>query len=126
MNHTVEPPKTSETRLSSVADTSNRGVSAYSQQQIEETKTGALEPKIGRTLGRLLHEFVYIVFFMGLHWVIKWMLTETHQGNEKWALYLLYVSKVYALTAFTIIFGAELAVDCVRAVKFALRQIRKK
>lgn len=121
---------TTEQRKKSVTldvDTANRSISTHEgHQQLEKLGTDALEPSIWHTLGRLLHEFIYIVFFMALHAVIKWGLTETHQEKERWAIYLLYVSIVYALTAFTVIFGAELVVDCVRAVRYALRQIRKK
>lgn len=123
MDPTLEPHKTSSPFD---VGTSPGGISTYNSQQVEKPETEVPEPKVGHTLGRLLHEFLYIAFFMGLHWVIKWGLTKSHQENEPWAVYLLFVSILYALVAFTIIFGAELVVDCVRAVKFAIRQIRKK
>ena len=123
MDPTLESHKTST--LFDVS-TSPGGISAYSPQQIEKPETEVPEPKLGRTLGRLFHEFLYIAFFVGLHWAIKWGLTKTHQENESWATYLLFVSILYALVAFTIIFGAELTVDCVRAVRSAIRYIRKK
>ncbi len=122
MDPTLDPHKTG---TPFDIHTSPGGISTYSPQQLEKPDIEVPEPTAGHTLGRLLHEFLYIAFFMGLHWVIKWGLTKTNQENEGWAAYLLYVSILYALVAFTIIFGAELVVDCVRAVKFAVRQIRK-
>ena len=123
MDPTANPPKTN---IPFGVSAPNSDISAYSPQQVEKPRTEVPEPKVGHTLGRLLHEFLYIAFFMGLHWIIKWGLTKTHQENEPWAVYLLFVSILYALVAFTIIFGAELAVDCVRAIRYAIRQIRKK
>ena len=85
-----------------------------------------VEPNVWRTLGRLLHETIYIVFFIGLHWVIKWWLVKTHQDQDWWAQYLLTASIVFAIIAFTVIFGCELVVDCKHAIRFAYNELWKK
>jgi len=40
--------------------------------------------------------------------VIKWWLSKTQQGGEWWATYLSSVSILFAVVAFTVIFGSEL------------------
>jgi hypothetical protein len=107
-------------------DVSSRSIVVRNDsQELERIRTEALEPSIWRTLGRLLHEFIFIAFFIGIHWLIKQVLIRTQQEHEWWAIYLLYVSIIYAAIAFTIIFGAELIVDCKRAVQSAIRRIRE-
>ena len=83
-------------------------------------------PSIWRTLGRLLHESLYIVFFVGLHWIIKWWLSKTQQGDEWWATYLSSVSILFAVVAFTVIFGSELILDCRQIIVFVLKAFRGK
>jgi hypothetical protein len=83
-------------------------------------------PSIWQTLGRLFHESVYIVFFVGLHWLIKWWLTKTHQDQEWWARYLLNVSIVFAVVAFTVVFGCELILDCRQIIRVLLKAFRRK
>jgi hypothetical protein len=84
------------------------------------------EPTIWRTIGRLLHETLYIGFFSGLHWVINWGLVKTHQDQEWSAQYLVHVSKAFAVIAFTVIFGSELIVQCKNAILFAYNEVWKK
>jgi NhaP-type Na+/H+ or K+/H+ antiporter len=84
------------------------------------------EPSVWRTIGRLLREAIFIVFFIGLHWIIKWWLIKTNQEHEWWAEYLLIVSTWYAVIAFTVIFGSELIVQCKRAIEFVWKNIRNK
>jgi hypothetical protein len=82
-------------------------------------------PSAGRILGRLVHEAIYTIFFIGTHYLIKLWLVATGQMNEWWAQYLLTLSIIFALVAFTIIFGCELIVDCKRAIENAWKNIRK-
>ena len=89
------------------------------------TETNQSAPSIWRTLGRLLHESVYILFFVGVHKLIRWWLITTEQDQEWWARYLLQLSIAFAVIAFTVIFGSELVVDCKVALLFAYRGWKK-
>lgn len=92
-------------------------IASYHKSNLERKKNQILEPSIWRTLGRLLHEFVFIVFFIGTHWIIKLSLITTKQQSEWWARYLIDVSRIYAGVAFTVVFGAELIMDCKQAIR---------
>ena len=100
---------------------------AVFESQSQGITTNRLEePKVWRTIGRLLLEAIYILFFIGLHWLIKWWLTKTDQMHEWWATYLLTVSIFFALILFTVIFGSEVIVDCKHAIEFAWRRVLNK
>jgi hypothetical protein len=94
------------------------------QQNISHSKESS-EPNVWRAVGRLAHESIYIIFFIGTHWAIKWWLVKTHQEQEWWAKYLLNISIAFAVAAFTVIFGVELIVDCKRAIQYAYKELWK-
>ena len=97
------------------------------EPQPQDITTNHLEePKVWRTIGRLLHEANFILFFIGLHWLIKLWLTKTEQLHEWWATYLLTVSIFFALIVFTVVFGSEVIVDCKHALAFAWRRVLNK
>jgi hypothetical protein len=97
-------------------------IASYDKSNLERKKNPVLEPSIWRTLGRLLHEFVVILFFISTHWIIKLWLLATQQQNELWVRYLIDVSIIFATTTFTIIFGAEMIGDCAQAIRFLKRR----
>lgn len=75
-------------------------------------------------LRRLFTEAVLISFFVGQKWALKWLIYQTHQQAEWWALTLMAVSAFFAVVGFTVIAGAELVIDCVAAVRAARRAIK--
>jgi hypothetical protein len=95
------------------------------EEEIISAENG-VHPSAWHIIGRLLHESIYTLFFIGLHWVMKIWLIFTGQENEWWAQYLLTLSIIFALIAFTIIFGCELLVDCKRAIEYLLKNFRRK
>jgi hypothetical protein len=98
----------------------------HKSEQIVAPSTNRPEPSAWHTIGRLFNEFIYIAFFLGSHWLLKLWLKETGQDKEWWAIYLLNVSILFAVIAFTGIFGSELIADCKHAVDFIIEQFKKR
>jgi hypothetical protein len=66
-----------------------------------------------------------LVFYLGQHWVLRWVAQITGLDHEWWARALLVLSAVYAVVGFAVIIGAELITDCWEAISHMLRRIRR-
>jgi hypothetical protein len=96
------------------------------RQQLNTTGSESPEPRVWRTLGRMLHESIIFLLFIGLNWITRWILTKTGQEHEWWAIYISYVLIISATLVITVMAGIELIAGCKRAFKFIKRLFKEK
>lgn len=101
------------------------GRPATSERQAGSPPPAAHDHHWGALLLRLAVEAVEIAFIVGIKWALTKWVRYTHQEDEWWARFLMWVAAAYAVIGFTVIAGAELYAACAKAIRDAARRVRE-
>jgi hypothetical protein len=76
------------------------------------------------SLGRIAREALHVVFFVGTHWAVRWVIAALGEQHTWWAPILENGTAIFAVVGILALGGIELIVDIILAVRDAIHRIR--